>query len=188
MPLNLNLQGLSNIDNTSSAVDLAMTEFHNAIILNISSAFISYFDHTNKTCRVRASGLSVDFNGKKYEPDVFIICDRSKFNKRHTVYYGTPPLIVEVLSPSTYRLDIVDKLAAYSKTGVKEYWVISPTDEEIRIYLQIDGELQLKFYIHVHDSQYICEDQFTGVSYVVTDIPCSLFPKFKLSLYKIFSY
>ena len=48
--------------------------------------------------------------------------------------------MVEVLSPSTNRNDRISKKYAYEKAGVREYWIISPNDKSVEVYL-LQGDL-----------------------------------------------
>ena len=73
------------------------------------------------------------------QPDISIICDQSKLDNRGCV--GSPDLIVEILSPSTAAKDLKVKRALYEKHGVKEYWLIHPTDQVVMNYqLGKDGQ------------------------------------------------
>jgi Uma2 family endonuclease len=42
---------------------------------------------------------------------------------------GCPDLIVEVLSPSTWQRDRIEKMNQYQKHGVKEYVIIYPNEK-----------------------------------------------------------
>lgn len=66
------------------------------------------------------------------QPDVIIVCDRNKVIG-HCVY-GAPDFIVEILSPSTRRKDMVIKLNKYMNAGVKEYWMIDPKKKSVLVY------------------------------------------------------
>ena len=66
------------------------------------------------------------------EPDVFVVCDRNKITKSHTI--GAPDLVMEILSPSTWRKDSYTKLAKYTLAGVREYWIIDPETLKIMVY------------------------------------------------------
>ena len=59
-----------------------------------------------------------------FEPDIVVVCEKSKLGKRNVE--GTPDFVVEILSPSTTRMDRKLKFDKYQKAGVKEYWIIDP--------------------------------------------------------------
>jgi Uma2 family endonuclease len=71
------------------------------------------------------------------QPDVFIVCDRGKFDKRGV--RGAPDWLAEVLSPSTARYDQSVKIPLYERAGVPEVWLIHPTDRTLAIYRLEDG-------------------------------------------------
>lgn len=66
------------------------------------------------------------------QPDVFIVCDRSKIH--HARCFGAPDMIIEVLSPSTKKKDMFIKLNKYQNAGVREYWMIDMKNERIIVY------------------------------------------------------
>ena len=73
------------------------------------------------------------------QPDICVICDLSKLDKRGCC--GAPDMIVEVLSPSTARKDMTEKFNLYEEHGVKEYWIAYPESEAIHVFLlQEDGK------------------------------------------------
>ena len=69
------------------------------------------------------------------QPDVLIVCDRSKY--RNGRVFGAPDLVVEVLSPSSKKKDMQIKLSKYYDAGVREYWIVDP---EKKILVQYDME------------------------------------------------
>jgi Uma2 family endonuclease len=66
------------------------------------------------------------------QPDVLIICDRHRPDDRGL--RGAPDWVAEVLSPSTAKHDRTIKRAAYERAGVRELWLIHPTDLTLTIY------------------------------------------------------
>jgi Uma2 family endonuclease len=44
---------------------------------------------------------------------------------------GAPDLVVEILSPGNSKKEIHDKYELYEEAGVKEYWVVNPTEQNI---------------------------------------------------------
>ncbi|WP_018291816.1 Uma2 family endonuclease [Verrucomicrobium sp. 3C] len=45
-----------------------------------------------------------------------------------------PVLVVEILSPSTEKIDLVDKVEIYRAVGIREYWIFDRQAETVRIY------------------------------------------------------
>jgi Uma2 family endonuclease len=63
------------------------------------------------------------------QPDLVVICDEKKLDDRGC--RGAPDLVMEILSPSTSRKDIGVKFRLYERHGVREYWIIHPTEESL---------------------------------------------------------
>ena len=67
------------------------------------------------------------------QPDICVVCDPSKLDYRGCC--GAPDMIVEILSPSTIKKDVIEKFALYEESGVKEYWIVYPLDKVIQVFL-----------------------------------------------------
>ncbi len=73
------------------------------------------------------------------QPDICVICDPSKLDKRGCI--GAPDLIVEVFSPSTGKRDMNEKYFLYEAAGVREYWIAYPDSQAVTVFiLQPDGK------------------------------------------------
>jgi Uma2 family endonuclease len=59
------------------------------------------------------------------QPDVLYVGPENK-GVLHDRVRGAPDLVVEVLSPSTARRDLGEKLKLYAESGIREYWVVDP--------------------------------------------------------------
>lgn len=66
------------------------------------------------------------------QPDVLVVCDETKLKRRGV--RGAPDWVVEVLSPATASHDQVEKRRVYERAGVKEYWLVHPTDRVLTVY------------------------------------------------------
>jgi Uma2 family endonuclease len=66
------------------------------------------------------------------QPDIVVVCDREKLDDRGCI--GAPDLVVEILSPSTSKKDMQDKLFLYQRVGVREYWLVHPSDKTILVF------------------------------------------------------
>ena len=73
------------------------------------------------------------------EPDVVILCDRSRLTRRCIL--GAPDFIVEVLSRSTRRKDMTLKMHKYAAAGVREYWIIEPDQRKVVVYNLAENEI-----------------------------------------------
>ena len=68
-----------------------------------------------------------------YQPDVFYVTqDRMGIITEKNVQ-GAPDIVVEVLSPSNARQEVVEKHEAYEKFGVKEYWIVPLEFDRIEV-------------------------------------------------------
>jgi Uma2 family endonuclease len=66
------------------------------------------------------------------QPDVFVVCDPSKFEP-HAIR-GAPDWVVEVLSPGSASRDHTAKRRIYEAAGVREYWLVHPEERLLMIY------------------------------------------------------
>ena len=71
------------------------------------------------------------------QPDISVICDPEKLDDRGCI--GAPDLVIEVISPGTASKDQVQKRALYERAGVREFWLVHPTDRLVYRYLLHNG-------------------------------------------------
>jgi Uma2 family endonuclease len=75
--------------------------------------------------------------GDVLEPDVLVVTRDDPHAKDVT---EVPLLAVEVLSPSSRRRDVGDKLTAYRDAGVPSYWVVDPLEPRLRAWRLEHGQ------------------------------------------------
>lgn len=95
----------------------------------------SYIRSHNGSCEVYPAPFAVFLNkdNRNYvEPDISIICDKGKLSDRGCE--GAPDFIIEIVSPSSQRMDYQIKLFKYRTAGVKEYWIVNPTTRNTMVY------------------------------------------------------
>jgi Uma2 family endonuclease len=68
------------------------------------------------------------------QPDVLFIGAERGLLQGAKYFEGSPDLVVEVLSPSTRRLDQFTKFSAYEKAQVPEYWIADPKSRLVQVY------------------------------------------------------
>ncbi len=108
---------------------------HQKLIFELSLIIGNYIKSKKGSCEVVPAPFAVFLNedDKTYvEPDISIICDKSKITEHGCV--GAPDWIIEVISPSSRQMDYFTKLFKYRSTGVREYWIVNPMKNTIRVY------------------------------------------------------
>ena len=109
-----------------------------------------------KSCDVFASPLDIqlspDFaiDGTVVEPDIVVLCNLSKFDKN--VYKDMPEFVIEILSPTTARVDKIVKMKKYEQCGIREYWIVDPIKQLVFVHLLIDGKYKITEYTNKDDS------------------------------------
>jgi Uma2 family endonuclease len=78
------------------------------------------------------------------EPDVLYVSEERLRGQQEERYLTvTPDLVVEVLSPSTRRVDRGAKRGLYERQGVPEYWLIDPVLETVQVFRLERGRFEL---------------------------------------------
>ena len=108
---------------------------HQRISSILSRKIGNYIDDNKGKCEVFAAPFAVYLDEKTntyVEPDVSVICDSDKLDDRGCK--GAPDWIIEIVSPSSRRMDYYTKLFKYRTAGVREYWIVDPTKNQIMVY------------------------------------------------------
>lgn len=111
----------------------------------------NYIRDKNGNCEVYAAPFAVKlFNDKKniVEPDISVICDPNKLTERGCS--GAPDWIIEIVSPSTSSHDYILKLNLYADAGVREYWIVNPSNKTVFVYRLEESKFE-NIYFSFHD-------------------------------------
>jgi Uma2 family endonuclease len=139
---------------------------HQEISFNLTGIFRNYL--LKNKCRGFAAPSDVRLPKNKnksdetiytvLQPDLYVVCDLSKLDDRGCL--GAPDLVIEITSPKTARRDLKDKYQIYEQHGVREYWIVNPSDENVLTFvLDANGKFQLaglyagddKIPVHIFD-------------------------------------
>ena len=115
---------------------------HQDIVMNLSAEIRDYIKRNNGSCKVYPAPFAVFLNNDNQtyvEPDISVICDKSKLDDRGC--NGAPDWIIEVVSQSTKRMDYGIKLFKYRTAGVREYWIVNPLNQTVNVYDLLTNEL-----------------------------------------------
>ena len=131
----------------------------------------------DKPCRVYPAPFDVRLHRKSkkdsditrvVQPDISVVCDKDKIDERGCL--GAPDLVVEIISPSTASHDHILKRKYYEENGVREYWLVDPTNRIITVYsLGKNGKYAVS---QVYDAE--------------AEIVSTAFPEMKIDFKKVF--
>ena len=79
--------------------------------------------------RLPAKGETGDAIHTVVQPDLCVVCDRTKIDSRGCI--GAPDLVIEIISPGNSKKELKQKFKLYEEAGVREYWVIHPSEEYV---------------------------------------------------------
>ena len=108
---------------------------HQMIVNYITHSFNEFIHAKNGTCIALSGPTGVWFENDDTDlliPDMLVVCDRSKLKAKGIV--GAPDFVLEVMSPSTRHRDLVEKFKIYAEKGVREYWIIDPTNRKLIVH------------------------------------------------------
>ena len=116
--------------------DLASpTSIHQIIAGTVHTIMSNYAAEHGHHCMPYIAPLDVEFDNRKkdrLQPDLLVVCERG--NDEPETDQHAPDFIMEVMSPSSRRVDMLIKLNRYMRAGVKEYWIVDPEKKTVLVY------------------------------------------------------
>lgn len=89
--------------------------------------------------------ILVSLTRNDYEPDVcFWNSEKAAEFKVGQMQFPAPDLVVEVLSPSTAKIDRSTKFEDYQAHGVGEYWLVDAEKNVVEQYVLMEGTYELR--------------------------------------------
>jgi Uma2 family endonuclease len=108
--------------------------FHQKLILRMAVIPQSYLDH-HPLGEIYVAPSDVVFTEDTIlNPDIYFVSRARPGILTEQGAEGAPDLVVEVLSPSTARLDLGRKREIYAESGVREMWVVSAETRGVEVY------------------------------------------------------
>ena len=112
---------------------------HQSILVNLTILLGTYVKKA-KTGRMLVAPMDVILSEHNVvQPDVLFISTENRSIITDKNVQGAPDLLVEILSEGNRRHDEVVKRKLYEAFGVKEYWVIDPVLETIKVFRLENG-------------------------------------------------
>ncbi len=127
---------------------------HQEISMNTTRALLPILNKT-PTCKIYTAPFDVRLCDRRksaqsdsevftvVQPDICIVCDRSKLDEQGC--NGAPELVVEILSKGNSKREVNLKYELYEESGVREYWVVYPYEYVLQQFvLNEHGKYDLK--------------------------------------------
>ena len=145
---------------------------HQTILTELLGQLYNFF--RGKPCKVFPSPYDVrlfyeedESDDTVVQPDIMVICDRNIIGPEGC--RGAPDLVIEILSPSNTAIEMERKFALYREAGVREYWIVDPENNRIKVCCFKDGA--------------ILTNTYEAADTVTVDI----FPDLKIELEQVFA-
>jgi Uma2 family endonuclease len=122
----------------------APTYRHQHVAMNVAGLLFMFL-REHRRGHVYMAPLDVLFSDEDVvEPDVLYVSNKRLRAQQDERYLTVvPDLVVEVLSPSTRRVDRGAKRGLYERQGVSEYWLIDPVLETVQVFRLKRGRFEL---------------------------------------------
>lgn len=120
------------------------TRIHQELVAQFTKVIGQHIDKKNGSCKIYPAPFAVflENNDTTYvEPDISVICDKNKLDNRGC--NGAPDWIIEIVSPSSRKMDYFTKLIKYRNAGVREYWIVDPAKERTVIYRYEEDDIPM---------------------------------------------
>jgi len=104
------------------------------------------------------------------QPDLIYISKERQELIKDAGIFGAPDLIIEIQSPGTLHVDAKRKKEIYERFGVREYWIVDPSEKKAEVFILKGGG-------------YILEGIYTESD----TIKCKTIKELSVSLVEVFS-
>lgn len=113
----------------------APTWTHQDILVKLLVDIELHIRKNKGKCKVLPApfGVYIKNDNRNYvEPDISVICDEKKRDEKGCL--GAPDWIIEIVSPSSKKMDYMRKTVLYQEAGVREYWIVDSAKKTVTVY------------------------------------------------------
>ncbi len=102
-----------------------------------------FFLRKNTIGKIRIAPYDVHFSKQNIlQPDILFIKNENLHKIKSGGLYGSPDLVIEILSPSTSHFDYEEKKLIYERYGVQEYFIVEPNSKSVSAFYLENGEYE----------------------------------------------
>ncbi len=81
------------------------------------------------------------------QPDIVFISNANIKHLQDRGCFGTPDMIIEIVSPGSIVRDTITKKGIYERFGVKEYWIVYPREKTIEVLSLEEGKYKQRCFV-----------------------------------------
>lgn len=116
------------------------SRLHQAVLLKLALRLTHFVDQ-HDLGEVYIAPFDVKLSDTEtYQPDLLFLSKERLSILTEQQVEGAPDLVVEVLSPATGYYDLTKKKRVYETSGVREYWIIDPMEQQIEVFVNQTGD------------------------------------------------
>ncbi|MBW0000463.1 MAG: Uma2 family endonuclease [Verrucomicrobia bacterium] len=130
----------------------APNRFHQDVSRNLQGALDRYLEANPIGVFYNAPFDVYLTNTDVFQPDLLVVLNPNRSILTDAGAEGPPDLVVEILSPKTRQLDLVNKKRVYARLGVKELWIIDPEPGTIAIHRFVQNQTDPVGVLYPHDT------------------------------------
>ena len=143
----------------------APTRQHQDILVEMFANIKLYIRKKGGNCKIYPAPFAVYVKkGRKnyVEPDISVICDRNKLDEKGC--QGAPDWMIEIVSPSSKKMDYERKVKLYREAGAREYWIVDAETETVTVYDFEHGKESMRYSFSERIKAWIFEDLWLNLS------------------------
>lgn len=145
---------------------------HQRVSFNLALAIGSFVKQRNLGLVFAAPSDVILSDENVVQPDLLFVTQKRSEIVTEDNIRGAPDLIVEIVSETTRKRDEQTKRKLYERYGVREYWIVDPELETVRVFRR-------------KEQVYAPPVEFTRGK--TATLSTDLLPEFRLSLSELFS-
>ncbi|MEP7200129.1 MAG: Uma2 family endonuclease, partial [Chloroflexota bacterium] len=125
--------------NGEAILYMPVKTIHSRLVIWLTQ-LIGFFVAQKNLGEVLGPEVEIRLPGLRRIPDLFFVSVERQQIVKETHIEGAPDLIIEIVSADSVDRDWHDKRVEYERIGVREYWVIDPEYNRVRVFqLGTDG-------------------------------------------------
>ncbi|MCL4512806.1 MAG: Uma2 family endonuclease [Candidatus Eremiobacteraeota bacterium] len=142
--------------------------FHQNSVTQLTKILAQYLDK-NPIGKVFCSPTAVILSDiHVVEPDLVYVSNEKRSLIKERGIFGSPDLMVEVLSKGNKKTDRIVKFKLYAQFKVPHYWMVDPIEKTMEMYEL--GKKEYQLIIKKHGSERITPSLFPGLEFSLKEL------------------